>query len=210
MNDDDDFVLDDLHPCIPDGDHYVGRCTSYRRPAERFNKIKVDLQFALVKPDVRLPAYLNWLAKKNRRVPPRSKAGRWFVMIADFTGKSPRSIRLRDLTEFWFQVKVYTSTHADKQQPYPDALHQSKVGEIVAVLARIQDGVPPPEPRPIRRPVTAGAMFSGYPDVIEGLGRRRKDASDRCQVCGILTPFAYGVARLCMTHAKQAKEEQVR
>lgn len=44
-----------------------------------------------------------------------------------------------------------------------------------------------------------------WPDEVEGLGRLRVEAFDRCETCGVGSWVRYGSTVLCLAHAKGAR-----
>ena len=73
-------------------------------------------------------------------------------------------------------------------------------------LKRCNDQTPEQEPASVVRSFMSYSekpYAFPWPDEVEGLGRRRVEAFDRCERCGVGSWVRYGTTVLCLAHAKK-------
>jgi hypothetical protein len=162
-----------------------------------------------------LPGYVNLgdtekghHRKKMCKPSAASKLGRWWRIIADYTGGSRTRVSLREFKQFLFEVVVTNIAKDNRERDIPPAAQAQVVSEIEAILSRLSTGQPtthrPPQLAEDVRSTTT--QTSGFPRIIPGLGPLKKDAVSRCEQCHEWTAFSYGCRPLCCMHARQHVE----
>jgi hypothetical protein len=113
------------------------------KKVERFGLVTVEFVFRIVSQgpgfDATLPGYCNLGPVKAPRIRPRSKMASWQRAVAHFTGVTPSKVTLKAFRQFWFRVRVATTTQDHRKRPLHPRDHYSAVVDIVDVIGKLAE-----------------------------------------------------------------------
>lgn len=205
---------------VPEGLHDATVVNIRRMPLDRWKRECLIFKFKIVEVGpahgVILSGYVNLggtekgdLKKKSKKPSPASKLGRWWRIIADYTGGQRKRASLAEFKQFLFTITVTNVKIDNRGQGISDAAQGQIVSEILAIVSRLgmdQPSTHPPPHSSVQKEKSVTPKTSGYPPFIPGLGPLKKDSMNQCELCSELTCFSYGCRPLCCMHARQYTE----
>jgi hypothetical protein len=107
----------------------------------RFGLATVEFRFRLVSPgpafDVQLLGYCSLGPPDKARIRRHSKLASWVRLLAGYSGGSPSRVTLRSFRQYWFRVRVETTTHNFRQRPLAPHDQYSSVTDIMEVVGTL-------------------------------------------------------------------------
>lgn len=221
-NDLDELVIEFAEPLsvrVSEGPHEATVVGIRRMRLERWKRECLIFKFKIVEGglahNVMLCGYVNLGSaeqgdpkKKAKKPSPASKLGRWWRIIADFTGGSRSRVSLQAFKQFLFTINVTNVKIDNRGQGISDAAQGQVVSEITGIVAKLgtEQSTTYGRTHTAQDKRSTTTQTSGFPPFIPGLGPLKKDSVNRCELCSELTSFSYGCRPFCCTHANQHAE----
>ena len=113
------------------------------RTGEIWVTLDTEFQFRIITPgkcfDAVLYGFCNLGPAAHPGIRSRSKFASWQRAVADFTGGRANRVSLRVFRDYWYRVRVETTTHNHQKQVLPERDQYSSVTDIVEVVGKLSE-----------------------------------------------------------------------